>query len=260
MIELLRAEQIKLTSIRSPYWCMGLVVILSLGVTALFASLASNVNETAGPDTATASTSAGVDGSALSVALLGLNQFAVIVLMIMAVLGITSEYRFSTIRATFLAVPKRTSALLAKATVYVSLTFVTMLILTVICVGILVAGIGGFGFGDATVIRQIWGIPVYAALCVLLSMGVGALVRQTAGAISVVLVWMLVVETILGAVPKVKDWVGPFLPFANGSRFLSGATAGDDYHWNSGVSLVYFALWAVVVFVAGVWLANQRDA
>ena len=259
MIELLRAEQIKLTSIRSPYWCMGLVVILSLGVTGLFAGLASNVNEPAGPGAAT-STSAGVDGSALTVALLGLNQFAVIVLMIMAVLGITSEYRFSTIRATFLAVPKRTSALLAKATVYVSLTFVTMLVLTVICVGILVAGIGGFGFGDATVVRQIWGVPVYAALCVLLSMGVGALVRQTAGAISIVLVWMLVVETILGAVPKVKDWIGPFLPFANGSRFLSGATAGDDYHWNSGVSLVYFAVWAVVVFVAGVWLANQRDA
>ncbi|RPA58926.1 ABC transporter permease [Gordonia oryzae] len=259
MIELLRAEQIKLTSIRSPYWCLGLVVILSLGVTGLFAALAGSVNETAAPDTAT-SASGGVDGSALTVALLGLNQFAVIVLMIMSVIGITSEYRFSTIRTTFLAVPKRISALLAKAAVYVTLTFVTMLILTLICVGMLVVGIGGFGFGDATVIRQIWGIPVYAALCVLLSMGVGALVRQTAGAISIVLVWMLVVETILGAVPKVKDWFGPFLPFANGSRFLSGATVGDDYHWNSGVSLVYFAVWAVVVFVAGVWLANQRDA
>ncbi|MGC4933521.1 ABC transporter permease [Gordonia sp. DT30] len=256
MIDLLRAEQIKLTSIRSPYWCMGLVVILSIGITSLFAGLAGNVNDASQG----APPSAGVDGTSLSFVLIGLDQFAVIVLMIMAVLGITSEYRFSTIRATFLAAPKRTSALLAKAGVYVGLTLVTMLVLTVVCLGILVAGIGGFGFGDGAVIRQIWGIPVYAALCVLLSLGVGALVRQTAGAISLVLVWMLVIETILGSVPKVRDWIGPLLPFANGTRFLTGGTADDDFHWNSGVSLVYFAVWAVVIFAAGVWAANQRDA
>ncbi|MGW0035208.1 ABC transporter permease [Gordonia sp. NPDC003376] len=247
MIGALRAEQIKLTTIRSPYWCVGLAVILSLGVTGLFAGLAENTDGRP------------VDGETLFVALIGLHQFAVIVLMIMAILGITSEHRFGTIRSTFLAVPKRPVALVAKAIVYVGLAFLTMLILTVICVLMLKAGITGIDLGSSGVIRQIWGIPVFAALCVLLSIGVGALVRQTAGAISLVLVWMLVIETILGAVPKVRDWAAPLLPFGNGTRFLSGVE-GSDYHWGPTVSLVYFAAWAIVIFVVGVIVTDRRDA
>ena len=38
-----------------------------------------------------------------------------LVLMIMAALAITSEYRFGTIRTTFQAVPNRASVLIAKA-------------------------------------------------------------------------------------------------------------------------------------------------
>jgi ABC-2 type transport system permease protein len=41
--------------------------------------------------------------------------FGVMVLMIMAALAITSEYRFGTIRTTFQAVPNRASVLIAKA-------------------------------------------------------------------------------------------------------------------------------------------------
>ncbi|MGV9670424.1 ABC transporter permease [Gordonia sp. NPDC003504] len=257
MIDVLRAEQIKIGSIRSPYWCMGLVVLLSIGITALFSALF-----TGAPDETGSSGTEVADGAAMTVLLVGLQQFAVIVLMIMAVLGITSEYRFSTIRASFLAVPNRPRVLIAKAVVYVALTVITTLVLAVVCILILQAGLGTsvVGFGNSSVIRQIWGTPIFAALCVLLSMGVGALVRQTAGAISIVLVWMLVLETILGSVPRVRDWVGPFLPFANGTRFLSGGSADDVFHWNSYVSLVYFAVVAIVVFVAGVVVTNRRDA
>lgn len=261
MIDVLRSEQIKLTSIRSPYWCIGLVVVLSIGITAMFSALLTNLPDT-GPDGSGSGTSGAADGTAMGVLLLGLQQFSVIVLMIMAVLGVTSEYRFSTMRASFLAVPHRPLVLLGKAAVYVALTVITTLILAVVCILILQAGLGTsvVGFGDEAVIRQVWGTPIYAALCVVLSMGVGSLVRQTAGAISIVLVWMLVLETILGSVPRVRDWVGPFLPFANGGRFLTGATAGDHYHWNSGVSLAYFAVWAIVIFAAGVLVTERRDA
>lgn len=251
------AERIKLMTIRSPYWCLGLAVLFSIGVTSLFALLFSSISDVEG---ASVPSEGDIDGVALSVLLVGLTQFAVTVLMIMAVLGITSEYRFSTIRATFLATPNRTIVLVAKALVYIALTFVAMLILTLVCLAILKAGIGGFSFGDAAVIRHIWGVPLFASLCVLLSIGVGALVRQSAGAISIVLVWMWVLETILSAVPKVRDWAGPLLPFLNGTRFLSGGSPGDGFHWGPYVSLIYFAAWAVVIFVAGVIVTNRRDA
>ncbi|MFT4125205.1 MAG: ABC transporter permease [Gordonia sp. (in: high G+C Gram-positive bacteria)] len=259
MISLLRSEWIKLGTIRSPYWCAGLMVVLSVGITGLLAAVIDNVSDISGSPTTTDPTV--IDGTVATVLLVGLNQFAVVVLMIMAVLGITSEYRFATIRESFLAAPKRPWVLGAKGIVYVAFGFLAMLLLTVVCLAILRVGIGrAVDFGASAVIHQIWGIPLYSALCVLFALGVGALVRHTAGAISLLLVWMLVVESILSAVPKVSDWFGPLLPFANGSRFLAGATSGDDFHWNSTVSLIYFAVWAVLVFAAGVFVVDRRDA
>ena len=255
MTNAIRAEWIKLTTIRSPYWCLGLAAVLGIGITGIFSAVFSNLSEITGDGSGTH-----VDGQALQVLLVGLHQFAMIVLMIMAILGITSEYRFSTIRASFLATPKRGVVLGAKAVAYTAPTFVTMLVLTVICLVIIAAGLGGVHFGDADVIRNIWGIPLVAALGVLFSIGVGALVRQTAGAISLVLVWMLVLESILSAVPKVSDWAGPFLPFLNGSHFLSGSAGSTDFHWGPYGSLIYFMIWAVVMFGAGVLVMNRRDA
>lgn len=255
----LRAEWIKLTSTRSPYWCVAVAVVVSLGFTGLLAGSLSSITDVANSGGSTADLRPEVYGAALQVLMLGVFQFAVIVLMIMATLGITSEYRFATIRSSFLAQPKRPVVLTAKALVFVALTVVITLILTVVCLFILKAGISGFELGTSMVIRQIWGIPVYAGLCMLLALGVGALIRHTAGAISLVLVWMLVIETILSSVPKVRDWVGPFLPFENGRHFLFEVNDGA-FHWGPYVGLIYFAVWAVGIFAAGVLVTTRRDA
>ena len=257
MIDALQAERIKLLSVRSPYWCLGIAAVLAIGVTALLATVGDGV---AAREPA--------DGAVLQGFLAGLNQLAIVVFIVMAVLAVTSEFRFGTIRTSFLAVPRREIVLIAKAATYMALTVVTVFVLTVICLLILRTGLGpGVGFGNPDVLRQLWGLPLYAALCVLIGLGVGAIVRHTAGAITLLLVWMLVVETVLATAPKVREWIGPLLPFTNGDHFLTGDrgdpsfdTGPDYFHWNSTVSLLYFAVVAIVVFVVGVIVTNSRDA
>lgn len=248
----LRAEWIKLTSTRAPFWCLGVVILLGLGLSLLI-TIATRGGTGGGPDA--------VAGLGAADYLTGVNFFGVVVLMIMAVLAITTEYRFGTIRASFLAVPRRPLVLCAKAVIYGVLTVVVVALLSTASLLLVLAvsdGASGLRLDSELTLRQIWGTPIWAALCVLVGLGVGALIRHTAGAISIVLVWMLVVENILGALPVIGRRVGPFLPFQNGSRFLSGDVG--DYHWNSWVSLGYFALFSALIFVAGIMVMNSRDA
>lgn len=252
MIAAVDAERIKLTSTRSPYWCIGIVVVLAIGVAALVGSTVRGTS--VGP---TATTSAWT-------ALIGLNQFGVLVLMIMAVLAITSEYRFGTIRTTFQAVPRRPTVLAAKAIVFGGLALVVTGVLAVVAlvlVHILGGRSAGIDFADSGVLRQIWGTAVVAALYVLVGLGVGAIVRHTAGAIVVVLIWNLALESILRILPKVGSHIAPFLPFANAGRFLSD-TSGEavSYHWNVYGSLLYFAVFAIAVFAIGIVMVDRRDA
>jgi ABC-2 type transport system permease protein len=92
---LLAVERIKLFTTRSPLWCTVIALAAMIGFAALMAGV-----DSAGQVTI-ASTQYGYN--------LGL-----VVVMVMAALAITTEYRFSTIKATFQAIPNRTAALTAK--------------------------------------------------------------------------------------------------------------------------------------------------
>src|SRR5688500_17080725 len=96
---LLAVESIKLFSTRSPYWCSALALILGVGLTAIIAGTTENGQMSIG------------------LTQFGSSQLALAVVLVMSALAVTTEYRFSTIRATFLAVPNRISALVAKTVV-----------------------------------------------------------------------------------------------------------------------------------------------
>src|SRR4051794_8177113 len=97
---LLAVERIKLFTTRSPWWCALITLVLTIGFAAL---VVGNSNDQEIPATV-ASTQFGY-------------AFGMAVIMVLAALAVTTEYRFGTIRTTFQAVPHRTSALLAKTTV-----------------------------------------------------------------------------------------------------------------------------------------------
>ncbi|MEV5577338.1 ABC transporter permease [Streptomyces parvus] len=169
------SEWTKLRSVRATVWTLGVMValMLTLGVgTALL--LAANDTNLAGEP-------------ALALGLFGvlLGSLCVITL---GVLTIGSEYSTGMIRTTLTACPIRARVLAAKAIVFFSLVFViTTVTATVVAVfqTVILSGTvsaSGGAWALATV-----GVGLYIAGLGLLSLGVGAIVRHTAGAITIMI-------------------------------------------------------------------------
>ena len=103
----------------------------------------------------------------------------------------------------------------------------------------------------------------------MLAVAVGILVRQTAGAVALLLVWALVVENVLAFLPRIGDDIGPWLPFGNAGNFLtagdyvaSGAAFGSavDYPFGPWGSLGYFLAIALGLLAVSLVVAHKRDA
>ncbi|GFG52806.1 ABC transporter permease [Mycolicibacterium agri] len=233
----LNAERIKLVTTRSSLWAAAAVAVLSLGMAA-----------------AQASTVYGPGPLAPDKAAMGVAVFGVPVLMILSALTVTNEYRSGMIRTTFLAVPHRTLVLCAKAVV--AAVFSGSYAALMVMASIVVAG------SDPQSWRLVGSIALYAVFAAVLGVGVGALIRASAGAVALLLLWPLVAEPMLGNLPNISTQVGPYLPFANAIRFTDVQWLYPAYAmpWGEVGSIVYFAAVTAVVFVAGLVMINRRDA
>lgn len=247
----LTAERIKLTSTRSPWWCSAIVVVLGLGLAVLAAAVARSAK---GEHTHVYTVSDAVSG---------VSGFGVLVLMIMATLSVTSEYRFGVIRTSFLATPNRTRVITAKSILLAVYATVLTAVLSVLAY-VLFRAIYGSGPGLELSTAEEWraliGVPVYALLCAVLAIAVGVLVRQSAAAISILLLWPLIIETLLSSFGSFGRNVGPLLPFHNVQRFFTMGDVSGNWHWGPWGSLIYFTIFVGLIFGAAVFVVNKRDA
>ena len=247
---LLAVERIKLFSTRSPWWCMAIAALITVG----FGLIPALVNNRSEP-VSVGSTQIGF-------------MFGLMVMMVMAALAVTTEYRFSTIRTTFQAVPNRTAALLAK-------TVVVSLLAGVIGV---VAAFASWGLAfvlrtDADLTldtadewRMVAGAGLVYLLAAVLAVAVGVLVRQSAAAVTVLLVHVLLLEGLIGEIPGVGDELYRWMPFNNVFNFISTPDSMPKEQvleraafmpWGS---LAYFAAIAIGLLVVALAVANRRDA
>ncbi|UXA18554.1 ABC transporter permease [Mycobacterium sp. SMC-4] len=247
LVAALHAERIKLLTVRSTLWSAAAAAVLSFGIAALQASVAYDYERL------TASTAA-----------LGVAVFGVPVLTVLATMTLTGEYRTAMITTTFQAVPRRTVVMIAKAAVaagFSSLVAVATVLGSAVVVRLVAPPEAG-----RTVTADLWptvgGIALYAALAAVLGVGVAGLLRHTAGAVAVLLLWPLLIEPLLGNLPGRGAQIGPYLPFANIYRFLDVSWLFPTYvhPWGAPGSLLYFAGVVVVVFNAAVVVVNRRDA
>ena len=154
----------------------------------------------------------------LALAGLGIAQ---VLVGVIGVQLITQEFRF-TLRPTFSAEPRRPRVMVAKA---VTITAVGLVIGAIaVSMGLLIGGsllkardfpfeYGGPGFWRATI-----GSVVVTAIYGLIGLGLGALLRSPAAAITLYVVWVLLIEGIIYAiVPK----VGQYAPFQAGAQLSS---------------------------------------
>ncbi|WP_433607134.1 ABC transporter permease [Prescottella agglutinans] len=250
-MSVLNAERIKLTSTKSPMWCSLIAVGASVGLAAVmglsYKSMVSSGDNVMGEFTA-------------AYTQLGAVQFGSMLVMIMSALAVTTEYRFGVIRTTFQAIPNRSQVIAGKALLLAIIGGVLGLVIALASYFVAQATAGvTLDLGADSNARELFGIPIYYALLAVLAVGVGTLIRQSAGAISLLLMWPLVIEGFATMIPKVGKYIGEFGPFNNVSHFL-GSGAGFDFHWGPWGSLLYFAAFVAIVFGAALFAVNKRDA
>ena len=182
---------------------------------------------------------------------------------VLAVLTITGEYGTGMIRATLTAVPRRLPVLWAKLTVFAVTTFVAMTITSLVAFE---AGQGVLGskhieasLTSPGAVRAIVGGALYLTVMGVLGIGIGTILRSTAGAVATLMGLLLVLPLLAEALP---DPLGPnvikFLPMPAGTAIM--ATKHDPTTLYPWPGMAVLAGYAVVAVVAGAIVLHRRDA
>jgi ABC-2 type transport system permease protein len=256
---LLLAEWTKIRSVRSTVWTLILFVVLTVGLTAGLTALV--VGSWNNPGSASGEARIIVDpvGFILGAGF-GLGQLTICVL---GVLVITSEYSTEVIRASLLAVPRRIPMLAAKIVVFAAMVFV---LAELVAFGSFFVGSAllhskvPVALSDPGVTRAVIGAGLYLTVLGVFALGIGTLIRHTAGAIATVIGVVLVLPLLTSFLPG--SWgrhVNGYLPQQAGSLIYEAQTHADQVlsPWQG---FAVFCAWTAVLLGAGAFLLMRRDA
>ncbi len=249
-----RMEWLKLRSVRSTWWTL---LVFAAGMIGLAVLVMVHQHWT----TMSAADRASFDPTNDSYAGLAIGQLA---LGVLGVLAVTSEFSSGMIRATFAAAPRRPLVLAAKAAIVAAVALVAGEILAFVA----------FGTGEAAlknpaphatlaqpgVLRAVLMAGAYPALIALIGLGLGALIRHTAGAISAVVGVLFVLPLIL--VPlgtSIQNAAGQFMPMLIAENSLT-AVKPVAHSLPPGVGFALLCGYAAAALAAGGWALARHDA
>jgi ABC-2 type transport system permease protein len=284
LVGTIRSEFTKLRSVRSTYWTIASLVIVSVGFAAIAGfAIANNLHNNP-------ANKAGMDATQAS-----LGAFFELGQLIIAVLGaltITSEYSTGMIRTSLTAMPRRGTVYAAKLAVFTTVALAVSLVTSFIAFFVGQAAMSGSGvsasllhsitipanaivngspnsvtfsgtivISPGTVLTAIIGTALFVTTVALIAFGLGSIIRHTAGAVTSAIGLMFVLPIIVQLLPNTWRWdVVRFFPDAAG-RVLSVTVGQHNPHlWSAwpqfGVTLAY----AAVLLGAGAYLFRKRDA
>jgi ABC-2 type transport system permease protein len=246
---LLRSEWAKLASVRSTYWnlVVAAAAIVVVGVVAAI-SAAHSHTDTVGFDPVSNS--------------LGGVMVAQLAIGVLGVLTVTSEYSTGMIRSTFAAAPQRGTLIAAKAAVFGAIAFAVGLIASLVTflVGQAILGSQGVSLGTPGALRAVIGVGAYLGLLGVLAIGLGTVIRRSAGAIAVLVGLLLVIPALAPLLPTaIRDTVGKFLPYIAGQAIFN-TTTNDNTTLSPWAGLAVFALYAILALAIAIVLIRHRDA
>jgi ABC-2 type transport system permease protein len=251
--QVIHAEWIKLRTVRSSWLLLG-VTVLGIVVVGLLVSYANNAHWS----TMTASSRA--DFNPVNQDLIGVN-LAELAVGVLGVLVATGEYASGMIRATFAAVPRRLPVLVAKAGVLAAVTFGVCLaaVLITFLGGQALLGSHGITLGHPEAVRAVFGASLYLTVVAVLGIGLGFLVRSTAGGIAALLGLLLVLPIIVAALPgSGSQAVERYLPSTAGRALF--IMNGGDGMLSPWLGFGVFLLYAAIVLAAAALALRRRDA
>ena len=252
----------KLRTVRSTTWSLLLLVGVSILLTSIL---------TGGSSTEGGSPGHGGDNDIVLESLAGM-WFGQIAAAVLAVLAITSEYSTRMIRATFAANPRRRTVLVAKAIVVTCVVLVVGLATSAACfqVGQWLLRGNGFNYeggypavtlADGAALRAVGGGGVYLGLLALFSLGVGAIARHTAAAITVVLAAVLAPVIAIGFLPEnLAEPLEKSSLMSAGLAMQQTVERPDNIPLDPAEGLAVVCAYGVVMLLVALWVIGRRDA
>ena len=245
MTALLQAELIKLRTTRTFFALAAIAVGTSVTLVALVALLTEPTKESVIVDVFTADTS----------------SFFILVL---AIVGISGEWRHRTITSSLLAAPNRLRFLAAKTLAFAAAGLLLSLLISIsiTVVGFAILSVRDLPLPDTgELVAQLGRNAIVAALLGAFGVGLGALVRNQLVAIVGVLVLALVLEpTLLALAPDVARF-GPTGALATAAAGIPADDAGlgDVDLLAPGLAVLALLGWIAGAFAIGATLLRRRD-
>jgi ABC-2 type transport system permease protein len=276
------SEFTKIRSVRSTYWtliamfvvCVGMGALISWGRTEQLLSLMHGQTLRGQPIPAgaiqqvVANREAQIRSTAAATSLFGL-LIGQLIIVVLGSLTITSEYSTGMIRTSLTTMPRRSTWFAAKGVVFGLVALVTGLVtsFTAFFVGqaILSSQHVNTTIGHHAVLAQVIGGGLFLGVTGLLSFGVGAILRHSAGAIATSIGLMFVVLILSNFLPSPPSgWLGQadfdkWIPFFAGSHLWQNQMLGVN-PFSPWVGFGVFCAYAAAAIIAGLVLFVRRDA
>jgi ABC-2 type transport system permease protein len=238
----LRAELLKIRSTRTTIGLLLGLIALALLFTVLTCTLSATSTVLTEQD---------------QVSLLSFGSIAGVFAALAGVMLFTSEYRFGTIRPTFLFNPSRSRLVATKITAGAlsGLVFGIIGEGLVFSIGVIILKARGIpiAMNGANMTELIVGAIAGTALWGAIGVGVGAIVPNQVGAVITLLAWGFVAENLVfGFLPQ----IGRFLP-VHASDAMMGPIQTQLLPGDAGTIVV--VAWAVVLASAGFAMLKRRD-
>ncbi len=252
----IRSEWTKFHSLRSSKVIVGLTALLTIGLGAIItAVIAAQWATHMSP-----SDKARFDPAIAPLQGVHLSQLAVGVLGVMLISG---EYATGMIRSSLTVVPARMPVLRAKLAVFTAVVGVTSLVSCFVAflVGEQILDGQGLGVSMASshALHTIFGAAIYMLLVAVIGMGLGALLRNTAAAISTLAGLFFVVPIIFNFLPSSwSDHIAPYLPAQAGEAFWNkpdGVAISSPW-----VALLVLLGWTAVILIPAFARLDRSDA
>jgi hypothetical protein len=248
-----KSEWIKLLSLRSSWITFAAAVVAVIGLGVLISYITNGHwtemrAEERQQFEPVARSLAGIDLAQLAIGVLG-------------VLVVTGEYSTGMIRSSLMAVPRRLPVLAGKAVVFATATFVLMIASAFVAFLLGQAALGSHGttLSAPHALRAVIGAALYLMLIALFAVGIGFIVRSTAGGIATLFGLLLVAPGLGRLLPA--SWqphVLPYLPLNAGAGVYSVNTEPGMLSTWTGFGVL--CIWAAVALVGGAVLLRRRDA
>jgi len=251
--DVLASEWTKLRSARSNYLTLLVAAVVTIGATFVVAHAIASTHGPPPPGPINALT-----GSFLAFA-----EYTVLPVSVLSVLVFTSEYGTGLIRTTFTAVPRRWAVLGAKAAVTGTVALLAGELLAFaaffLTQAILSGRHGGLSFARPGVPGAVLAAGLVLAACALVGLGLGAIIRHTAGAIAATVAVICLLPAACLFLPG--PWnarIGRFtLP---GAAYQVAARHPQAGLLSPALSLLVLLAWPTAVLLVAAVAITRRDA